>query len=82
MSSGEKQDDLHLGAAHIDAPTEVLGNKDLISDAIEGEIQEHEMGVWEAVKTHPWACLWAFIMCFTIVSSTFIIQTLSVQYSN
>lgn len=69
MSSGEKQDDLHLGAAHIDAPdTEVLGNKDLISDAIDAENQEHEMGVWEAVKTHPWACLWAFTMCFTIVS--------------
>ncbi|KAL7920138.1 general substrate transporter [Trichoderma austrokoningii] len=72
MSSGEKQDDLHLGVAHVDVmDTEVLGNKDLISDAIDGENQEHEMGVWEAVKSHPWACLWAFIMCFTIVMESF-----------
>ncbi|UKZ95792.1 uncharacterized protein TrAFT101_010606 [Trichoderma asperellum] len=70
--SSEKQDDLHVGAAHVDVPnSEVLGNKDLISDAIDGENQEHEMGVWEAVKTHPWACLWAFIMCFTIVMESF-----------
>ncbi|KAK1238887.1 hypothetical protein MKX08_005948 [Trichoderma sp. CBMAI-0020] len=72
MSSGEKQDDLHLDAAHVDVPeVEVLGNKDLISDAIDGENQEHDMGVWEAVKTHPWACLWAFTMCFTIVMESF-----------
>ncbi|KAM0517041.1 hypothetical protein ACHAPE_005153 [Trichoderma viride] len=72
MSSGEKHDDLHLDAAHIDVPeAEVLGNKDLISDAIDGENQEHDMGVWEAVKTHPWACLWAFTMCFTIVMESF-----------
>jgi SP family general alpha glucoside:H+ symporter-like MFS transporter len=78
MSSNEKQDDLHLDAAHIDVPeAEVLGNKDLISDAIDGENQEHDMGVWEAVKTHPWACLWAFTMCFTIVSLLFIIEPLS-----
>ncbi|KAH8128184.1 hypothetical protein ACSS6W_011013 [Trichoderma asperelloides] len=68
----EKQDDLHVGAAHVDVPnSQVLGNKDLISDAIDGENQEHDMGVWEAVKTHPWACLWAFTMCFTIVMESF-----------
>ncbi|GFP59044.1 general alpha-glucoside permease [Trichoderma asperellum] len=70
--SSEKQDDLHVGAAHVDVPnSQVLGNKDLISDAIDGENQEHDMGVWEAVKTHPWACLWAFTMCFTIVMESF-----------
>lgn len=76
--SSEKQDDLHVGAAHVDVPnSQVLGNKDLISDAIDGENQEHDMGVWEAVKTHPWACLWAFTMCFTIVSPFSIIEPLS-----
>ena len=23
--------------------------------------------LWEAAKTHPMACFWAFLMCFTIV---------------
>ncbi|KAJ5591657.1 uncharacterized protein N7459_002026 [Penicillium hispanicum] len=50
---------------------EVLANPDLMNDAFEGENREHEMGVWEAVKTHPWACLWAFTMCFTIVMESF-----------
>jgi MFS transporter, SP family, general alpha glucoside:H+ symporter len=49
-------------------PEEVLTNKDLMSDAFDGENREHEEGVWEAAKSHPWACMWAFIMCFTIVS--------------
>jgi SP family general alpha glucoside:H+ symporter-like MFS transporter len=39
-----------------------------MNDAIQGENDEHAMGMWAAVKTHPWACLWAFTMCFTIVS--------------
>lgn len=48
--------------------SEVLVNRDLMNDAYDGENREHQMRTWEAVKTHPWACLWAFIMCFTIVS--------------
>jgi hypothetical protein len=55
----EKADILH---------SEVLVNADLMNDAFDGENREHEMGTWEAVKAHPWACLWAFTMCFTIVS--------------
>lgn len=47
---------------------EVLANPDLMKDAFAAEEREHEMGVWEAVKKHPKACFWAFIMCFTIVS--------------
>lgn len=47
---------------------EVLANPDLLHEAFDGENREHELGVWEAAKKHPWACLWAFIMCFTIVS--------------
>jgi SP family general alpha glucoside:H+ symporter-like MFS transporter len=39
-----------------------------MNDALNGENREHEMGVWAAVKKHPWACFWAFTMCFTIVS--------------
>lgn len=46
----------------------VLVNPDLMDDAVDGENVEHAMTVWEAIKGHPWACLWAFIMCFTIVS--------------
>jgi SP family general alpha glucoside:H+ symporter-like MFS transporter len=47
---------------------EVLANRDLMNDAFDGETQEHEEGVWASAKAHPWACFWAFIMCFTIVS--------------
>lgn len=47
---------------------EVLANPDLMNDAFEGENLEHQMGAWEAFKKHPWACFWAFMMCFTIVS--------------
>jgi SP family general alpha glucoside:H+ symporter-like MFS transporter len=59
VEKSEKADILH---------SEVLANKDLMNDAFDGENREHEMGVWEAAKSHPWACLWAFTMCFTIVS--------------
>ena len=48
--------------------SEVLVNQDLMNSAFDGENREHEMGLWEAVKGHPMACFWAFIMCFTIVS--------------
>lgn len=66
----EKQDDLALeGKADVDH-SEVLKNSDLMNDAFDGENREHELGVWEATKKHPWACFWAFIMCFTIVSSS------------
>lgn len=72
--------------AHVDVHnSDVLTNKDLMNDAFDGENQEHELGVWEAVKSHPWACLWAFTMCFTIVSCSslprFSIPASSQQYS-
>lgn len=41
----------------------------LMTDAIDGENEEHSAGVWMAFKQYPWACFWAFTMCFTIVSS-------------
>ncbi|KAM6529750.1 hypothetical protein FALCPG4_007878 [Fusarium falciforme] len=67
----EKQDDLALeGKADVDH-SEVLKNSDLMNDAFDGENREHELGVWEATKKHPWACFWAFIMCFTIVMESF-----------
>ncbi|OAL38629.1 hypothetical protein AYO20_02279 [Fonsecaea nubica] len=50
---------------------EVLVNPDLMSDAVDGEVREHGMTMWAAVKQHPWACLYAFIMCFTIVMEAF-----------
>ena len=46
----------------------VLVDKEAMNDAFQGEIQEHAMGPWEAAKSHPMACFWAFFMCFTIVS--------------
>ena len=52
----------------IDRRSSVLVDKDLMTDAMHGENREHQMGVWEAVKLYPMACMWAFIMCFTIVS--------------
>jgi SP family general alpha glucoside:H+ symporter-like MFS transporter len=44
-----------------------LADRNLFNDAVDGENREHQMGVWEAAKRYPWACFWAFIMCFTIV---------------
>ncbi|KAF4877850.1 Maltose permease MAL31 [Colletotrichum siamense] len=67
----EKHDAGH-GAHHVDvANSKVLADNDLMNDAFDGENQEHQQGLWEAVKTHPKACFWAFIMCFTIVMESF-----------
>lgn len=54
--------------AHNPHHSNVLGDAHLMDDAFHGETREHEMGLWEAVKTHPMACFWAFLFCFTIVS--------------
>ncbi|GLA60123.1 hypothetical protein AtubIFM54640_011554 [Aspergillus tubingensis] len=51
--------------------SEVLDNPDLMHEAFDGENYEHQMGVWEAAKQYPWACFWAFLMCFTIVMESF-----------
>lgn len=48
--------------------SELMVSADLMTDAVDGENREHEMGMLAAIKQYPWACLWAFIMCFTIVS--------------
>lgn len=63
-----KHDDAHRDSKSSALHTEVLHDSALMNDAVEGENREHQMGVWEAFKTHPKACMWAFIMCFTIVS--------------
>ena len=49
-------------------PQDVLQAKDRLDDAVKGENREHEMTLWEGFKTHPKACFWAFVFCFTIVS--------------
>lgn len=49
---------------------DVLRSNDLMNEAFEGENREHDESIWAAVKSHPMACLWAFIMCFTIVGLT------------
>ncbi|ETN38422.1 uncharacterized protein HMPREF1541_06457 [Cyphellophora europaea CBS 101466] len=59
------------GQRSLSIHAEVLGNQDLMVDAIDGENNEHAMGIWTAFKAYPWACFWAFIMCFTIVMESF-----------
>ena len=49
--------------------SEVVGNKEMMATAFDGENREHEMGMMEAIKSYPMACMWAFIFCFTIVST-------------
>lgn len=66
MASQEKDmkhDHTEIHADHH----EVLEDKETLNHAYEAENREHEMALWEAIKTYPWACFWAFIMCFTIV---------------
>lgn len=48
--------------------SELLVDNDLMNHAFAAENAEHEITAWQAVKTHPMACFWAFLMCFTIVS--------------
>ncbi|KFY35428.1 hypothetical protein V494_05927 [Pseudogymnoascus sp. VKM F-4513 (FW-928)] len=51
--------------------SDILINQQLMSDAVDGENREHEMTMLAAVKQYPWACFWAFVMCFTIVMESF-----------
>lgn len=46
--------------------SEILVNKDLMTDAFQGEDSEHNQTLWQAVKSHKMACFWAFVMCFTM----------------
>lgn len=65
----EPKDELHHRVAPVDThQSGVQINSDLMNDAVDGENREHSMGMWEAAKSHPWACFWAFTMSFTIVS--------------
>lgn len=73
MSSGDiKPNDELSGGDHVNIhqteKSEILADPDLLNDAFDGENHEHAEGLWSAAKSHPWACFWAFIMCFTIVS--------------
>jgi SP family general alpha glucoside:H+ symporter-like MFS transporter len=51
------------GLAAEDHHIELLKNQ----DAYDAENREHEQTTWQALKSHPWAAFWAFLMCFTIV---------------
>ncbi|KAK2043905.1 alpha glucoside transporter [Colletotrichum somersetense] len=65
-------DEKHAGSDHADASdAKVLADADFMNDAFDGENEEHKHGLWEAAKTHPKACFWAFIVCFTIVMESF-----------
>ena len=52
-------------------PPDALVDKEMLTDAFQGENNEHQMGSWEAAKNYPTACFWAFIMAFTIVMESF-----------
>lgn len=75
MSSGmnEKKLDPELNEQGV-VQHETLDDKELLAASYEAETRENEMGVWEAVKEHPMACFWAFVFCFTIVSTTITTQ--------
>lgn len=68
-----KNDSLHDEKGEI-RQSEILDNANLLNEAFDGENREHEMGAWEAAKKYPWACFWAFLMCFTIVSVIFVLR--------
>jgi hypothetical protein len=72
MADGPKNE---KGDAGLEKVEEREGNITIdeheLNDAFYAENVEHDMGVWEAARTHPMACVWAFVMCFTIVSPRF-----------
>lgn len=65
--SSAPQTDIEQLKDHNIQHSEILVDKELMTNAFEGENREHEETVWQAAKAHPMACFWAFIMCFTIV---------------
>ena len=72
MSKVDVKDEVE--GRHVDilsSDVKVLDNADLLNEAFDGENEEHGESLWSSAKAHPWACLWAFIMCFTIVSLCF-----------
>jgi SP family general alpha glucoside:H+ symporter-like MFS transporter len=63
----------HLEHDHINEKgqyghNDVLRDEELLNEAYRAENAEHQMGLWEAFKIHKLACLYAFLMAFTIVS--------------
>lgn len=70
-----KHETHHAEKVHVDHG-EIVVDASIMNDAVDGENREHAMSIWAAAKKHPWACLYAFIMCFTIVSpfATFITE--------
>lgn len=64
------KDEVERGT-HVDilsTDVKVIDNVELLNDAFEGENAEHGEGLWASAMKHPMACIWAFMMCFTIVS--------------
>ncbi|KAK1564075.1 alpha glucoside transporter [Colletotrichum navitas] len=71
-AGGDRIDEKHAGSDPVDESNpKVLTDADFMNDAFDGENEEHKQGLWEAAKTHPKACFWAFIVCFTIVMESF-----------
>ncbi|KAK4500645.1 hypothetical protein PRZ48_008834 [Zasmidium cellare] len=51
--------------------SDVLVDQDLMNNAFDAENREHQQSTWAAAKSHPMACFWAFLFCFTIVMESF-----------
>ena len=64
----KSKDDFDLGGQVDQRQSVISVDADIMDDAVNGENREHGESLWAAVKSHPWACFWAFTMCFTIVS--------------
>jgi len=71
MSASTGPDHGGIAEKNIPADTQVLQDKDRMTDAQNAEKREHDMSLWEAAKNHPMACFWAFVFCFTIVMESF-----------
>ena len=75
MSASTGPDHGGIAEKNIPADTQVLQDKDRMTDAQNAEKREHDMSLWEAAKNHPMACFWAFVICFTIVSGPVVRRT-------
>ncbi|KAJ7626928.1 maltose porter [Roridomyces roridus] len=59
-----------IDKAHIEHG-DLKSAADYMGDAMEAEHAEYSMTVMEAVRAHPTACFWAFVMSFTIIMESY-----------
>lgn len=57
--------------AHIDYPDDNKGSDDCVdlkAEAMAGQVAEHEITVWQALRTYWRSVLWAMLVSLCIVS--------------